>query len=382
MDKQKKIIECLREYPRASNEERKTITDAVKISIADAGIVGHIGFDIRGKFESVFTFESKVEIPESKIDSLREILTQRFGKNDVDAWVRKDSDYVEVCDPDNPGHRKGHYEDVWHVIINIPHDTPEVLGLREVMTEFEYTHNSAILPLPIGSHMFGKPLVVDLTRLPHMLIAGNPGMGKTNTLNCFIISMLYSKTPLQFTLIAPGLNSFEAYKPLIGHCLNEIITDSTEAIRTIEGLNSEMTRRYEMLRKAECKDIEEYNSKTSSRLPYIVVMVDEFSPLGADFELAICRIAQKSRTTGIHIVMATSQLTDTVITPRIKANFPSRIALKTDSPEASELILDEVGAEDLEVPGDLLFPFQGCTYNPLHPLVTPDEIKAVVQTII
>lgn len=355
MDKQQKIIECLRKYPRATKEKRKAITETVKISIADAGIAGHIGFDIRGKFESIFTFESKVEIPESKIESLREILTQKFGKDDIDVWVRKDTDYVEIFDPDNPGHRKGHYEDVWHVIINIPHDTPEVLGLREVMTEFEYTHNSAILPLPIGSHIFGEPIVVDLTRLPHMLIAGNPGMGKTNMLNCFIISMLYSKTPdeVRFTLIALGLNSFEAYKPLTGTYVSEIIIDPAESIRAIEKLNSEMSRRYDMLREAGCKDIKEYNSKSSSRLPYIVVMVDEFSPLGADFEFAICRLAQMSRATGIHIVMTTSQLTDTVITPRIKANFPSRIALKTDSTEASELIIDEAGAKTSKFPATL-----------------------------
>lgn len=384
MDKQEKIIECLRKYPRASKEERKAITDAVENSIADTGIVGHIGFDIRGKFESIFTFESKVDIPESKIESLREILAQRFGKDDIDVWVRKDTDYVEVCDSDNPGHRKGHYEDVWHVIINIPHDTPEVLGLSEVMTEFEYTHNTAILPLPIGSHIFGEPLVVDLTRLPHMLIAGNPGMGKTNILNCFIISMLYSKSPeeLQFIFIAPEINSFEAYKPLSNSYISKIISETPDVKRVLDELNSEMVHRNEMLHKAGCKDIEEYNSQTTSRLPYIVVIVDEFSSYGADFGLAICRIAQESRAAGIHIVMATSKLTEDVISSRIKANFPSRIALMTTTSEASELILNEAGAEDLEVPGDLLFPYQGCTYNLLHPLVTSEEIKAVIETLI
>lgn len=382
MDKQEKIIECLWKYPRANKKERETITDVVLMAIADAGIGGHIGFDVRGKYETVITFESKAEIMDIKLNKLKEILAQRFGKDDIRVGVRKDTNYI--VENWNTESEKGYYEDVWNLIINIPHDTPEVLGLREVMTESEYSHNSAILPLPIGNHMFGEPLVVDLTNLPHMLIAGDSGKGKTNILNCFIISMLYSKSAdeLQFVLIAPEQNSCEAYNPLTGSYVNEIATDSPESIRAIEKLNSEMTRRYEMLRKSGCIDIEEYNSKSSSRLPYIVVMVDEYASLGEDFELSICRLAQMSRATGIHVVMTTSKITNDVITPRIKANFPSRIALKTSTSEASELILDESGAENLEVSGDLLFPYQGCTYNLLHPLVTPDEIKAVVRTII
>lgn len=384
MDKQEKIIECLRKYPRATKEEREKVTNIVLASIADAGIGGHIGFDVRGKYETAITFESEVEIPESKTTELKRILAQRFGKDDIRIGVRKDTTYTVRFNPHRPDLTEGgYYEDVWNLIINIPHDTPEVLGLREVMTEFEYTHNPAILPIPIGSHMFGEPLVVDLTRLPHMLIAGNPGMGKTNILNTFIISLLYSKSPdeLRFVLIVPERNSFETYKPLTGSYINAIITDSTEAIRTLEELNSEMNHRYDTFRNAGCKDIVEYNSQSISQLPYIAVMVDEFSLFGADFEQAICRLAQLSRTTGIHIVMTTSQLTEDVITPRTKANFPSRIALKTDTSEASELILDEDGAEDLEVPGDLLFPYQGCTYNLLHSLVTPDEINNVVSEL-
>ena len=194
-NRQKKIIECLCTYPIATTKERRAITDTVLVSIVKAGIEGHIGFDIRGKFETVITFESKKKIQESKTDKLKEILFKKFERGDIPVWVSEDTNYIEQFDPSNPGRRPGHYEDVWNLHINIPHDNPEILGLHEVMTEFEYTHNSHILPLPIGSHIFGEPLVVDLVRAPHVVVCGASGMGKTTLLHNFIISLLYSKTP-------------------------------------------------------------------------------------------------------------------------------------------------------------------------------------------
>lgn len=144
---------------------------------------------------SVITFESKKKIQESKTDKLKEILFKKFERGDILVGVSKDCNYIEESDPENPGHRCGHYEDVWNIYVNIPHVNSEILGLREVMTEFEYTHNSHILPLPIGSHIFGEPLVVDLVRAPHVLVCSAPEWAKqhffiTSSSLCFTAKRL------------------------------------------------------------------------------------------------------------------------------------------------------------------------------------------------
>lgn len=376
----------MRTYPIATEKERKAITDTVLTSIAEAGIKGHIGFDIRGKFDTVITFESETEIPVSRTDHLKVILSQKFGREDIFVGVRKEPIYIEQFDPENPQKRRGYYEDVWHVIVHIPHNVPEILGLHEVITEFEYTHNNHILPLPIGSHIFGEPLVVDLTDAPHVLVCSVPGIGKTTLLHNFIISLLYSKTPeeVQLTLISP--DEFNVYESLRKSYLwLPVITDGDNAISVIEALNAEVDRRYNLLKQAGVLDITEYISASSKSMPYIVTIIDEYSDLmktyGEVFETRIARIAQLGQAIGIHVIMSTSQTMEEVITPKIKANFPSRIALKVNTDEESRLILDEPGAEELEHKGQVLFPYHGCTYDIQNPLVTTDEIRAVVSNL-
>lgn len=386
-NRQKRIIGCLRTYPIATEKEREAITESVLAAIAEAGTEGHIGFDIRGKFDTVITFESKAEIPDGKIGKLKELLSQKFGREDISAGVRKEEIYVEQFDPENPQKRRGHYEDVWHIVIHIPHDVPEILGLHEVMTEFEYTRNSHILPLPIGSHIFGEPLVVDLTRAPHVLVCGATGMGKTTLLHNLIISLLYSKTPeeVQLALISP--DEFKVYESLRKSYLRlPVITDGANAMSALEALSAEVDRRYKLLKTAGVMNITEYIAASSESMPYIVTIIDEYSGLmntyGEEFEALIARIAQLGQAVGIHVIMSTNKITEEVITPKIKANFPSRIALKVETAEESQRILDEAGAEELEHKGQVLFPYHGCTYDLQNPLVTADEIRAVVSTLI
>ena len=385
-NRQKRIVECLHTYLTATEKERKAITDAVLASIAQAGMKGHIGFDIRGKSETVITFESKTEIPECGTDNLKVILSQRFGYDDILVWVSEDTNYIEQFDPENPGKRRGHYEDVWNLHINIPHENPEILGLHEVMTEFEYTHNSHILPLPIGSHIFGEPLVVDLVRVPHVLVCSVPGMGKTTLLHNFIISLLYSKTPEEVQLVLIGHDEFNVYESLRKSYLwRPVITDGNNAISVTEALDAEVDRRYKLLKQAGVLNITEYIAASSESMPYIVTIIDEYSDLmkksGMEFENKIARIAQLGQAVGIHVIMSTSQITEEVITQKIKSNFPSRIALKVDTPEESRLILDEPGAEELEHKGLVLFPYHGCIYDLQNPLVTTCEIRAVVNSL-
>lgn len=367
-NRQKKIIECLRTYPIATKKERKTITNTVLASIAQAGIEGHVGFDIRGKFETVITFESETEIFEYRIDNLKVILSQKFERGDILVGVSENCNYIEQSDPENPGHRCGHYEDAWNIYVNIPHVNPEILGLREVMTEFEYTHNSHILPLPIASHIFGEPLLVDLVSVQHVLVCSVPGMGKTTLLHNFIISLLYSKTPeeLQITLISP--KEFEVYEPLRQFYLwRSVATDADNAMSAFEALSAEVDRRYKLLKQADVLNISEYISASSESMPYIVTIIDEYSDLmktyGGVFETRIARIAQLGQAVGIHVIMSTSQTTEDVIIPKIKANFPSRVALKVNTAEELQIILDEPGTEELEHKGQALFPYLGSTYD-------------------
>lgn len=387
MNRQDRIIECLKVYPETTEEERNLITEKTLAAIGESSIEGHIGFDIHGKFDTVITFESETEIPGCQTDKLKEILSQKFGRDDIQIWVTADTNYIEQFDPENPEKRRGHYEDAWNIHIKIPHDNPEILGLREVMTDFEYTHNSHILPLPIGSPIFGEPLVIDLTRAPHMLVSGKSGMGKTTLLNNFIISLLYTRTPEELKLLLIGHNEFRLYEPLSrSYLLHPVITNKDQAMAALEDLNAELDRRYNQLRQSEVRNIKEYNATSSEPMPYIVAIIDEYSVLikyfGEEFETRIARIAQRGRAAGIHVIMATSHADEQTVTPMIKANFPSRIALKVIKPEESQLILEEPGVEELDHTGQLLFSNNGSTHDLQTPLVTPDEIRAVVGSLI
>lgn len=255
------------------------------------------------------------------------------------------------------------------------------------MTEFEYTHNSHILPLPIGSHIFGEPLVVDLTRAPHVLVTGAVGMGKTTLLQNFIVSLLYSKTPegLQFVLISP--REFNVYDPLRQSYLDcQVIKDEDNAITALKALNAEIDRRCSIFKQAGVLKIMEYNENSPDSMPYIVTIIDEYSDVlknyGEEFENQIARIAQLGWAVGIHVIMSTNKITKEVISPKIKAGFPSRIAFRVNTTEESQLILDESGAEELEHRGQVLFPYHGSTYNLQNPLVTTDEIRTVVNNLI
>lgn len=187
---------------------------------------------------------------------------------------------------------------------------------------------------------------------------------------------------MQLTLIGP--DEFNVYESLRKSYLwQPVLTDSDNAISAIETLNTEVDRRYKLLKQAGVLNISEYIAASSESMPYIVTIIDEYSDLmktyGEEFENRIARIAQLGHAVGIHIIISTNKITDEVITPKIKANFPSRIALKVNTSEESRLILDEAGAEELEHKGQVLFPYQGCTYDLQNPLVTTAEIRAVVS---
>ena len=391
MDKQQQILSSLKQYPEMPDDDRRDIRDKVLNTIQGLGIKGNIGFDIDGYKENIISYEVRHAIPEDFESRVKDALSEVFNRMDIDVAVTDESNYVQEYEDHI---LKREYDERYKAIkVWVPKVIPETLGLREVMEEGEYTHNSHILPLPIGSHIFGEPLVVDLQNRPHILVGGATGMGKTTVLHNFIISLLNTKAPqeLELLLVNGKDSAFANYSPLSGLYLLPIddvsnpIVDKDEAMVALHSLNAELDKRYNLLRQSSVLNITEYNKETSSPLPYIVLVIDDYDKImesyGTEFELSVARLAQLGMAAGIHLIMATGKITDDVITPRLKANFPSRLSFKVNSPAESEILLDEAGAECLGDEGELLFPYYGTTYDLQAPLVTPDEVKSIAEIV-
>jgi len=249
--------------------------------------------------------------------------------------------------------------------IEIPNLTRDMIYLRDLLLSEEMHAMSSKLAFGLGKDIAGKPLVADLTKMPHLLIAGATGSGKSVCINTIIMSLIMRTTPddLRLILIDPKRVELAGYNDL-PHLIGQVVTDPDTALETMYWAVKEMERRYEMLQEAKARDIISYNEKISEgeeldRLPYIVIIVDEFADLimtsGKDIELPITRLAQMARAVGIHLILATQRPSIKVITGIIKANFPARIAFQVSSRVDSRVILDMIGAERLLGNGDMLF---------------------------
>ncbi len=262
--------------------------------------------------------------------------------------------------------------------IEVPNQNPEIVSMRSVLSSRKFQESSFELPIAMGKTISNETYVFDLAKMPHLLLAGATGQGKSVGLNCIISSLLYKKHPsqLKFVLIDPKRVELTAYTSLEKHYLAKIpdaeeviITDTKKVIYTLNSLTIEMDQRYQLLEKAGVRNIKEYNHKFIKRklnpekghryLPYIVVIVDEFADLimtaGKEVETPLARLAQLARAIGIHLVIATQRPTTNIITGVIKANFPARIAFRVTSMIDSRTILDSPGANQLVGRGDMLF---------------------------
>jgi S-DNA-T family DNA segregation ATPase FtsK/SpoIIIE len=262
--------------------------------------------------------------------------------------------------------------------IEVPNQNPEVVSMRSVLSSRKFQDSNVELPIAMGKTISNETYVFDLAKMPHLLLAGATGQGKSVGLNCIITSLLYKKHPsqLKFILIDPKRVELTAYTSLEKHYLAKIpdaeeviITDTKKVIYTLNSLTIEMDQRYQLLEKAAVRNIREYNHKFIKRklnpekghryLPYIVVIVDEFADLimtaGKEVETPLARLAQLARAIGIHLVIATQRPTTNIITGVIKANFPARIAFRVTSMIDSRTILDSPGANQLIGRGDMLF---------------------------
>lgn len=261
--------------------------------------------------------------------------------------------------------------------IEVPNKSPNIVSMKDVLASDKFKNNKFELPIALGKTISNEPFVVDLSKMPHMLMAGATGQGKSVGLNAIITSLLYTKHPseLKFVLVDPKKVEFTLYSAIENHYLAKlpdveeaIITDTKKVVRTLNSLCVEMDQRYDLLKLAKTRNIKEYNAKFCSRklspafghryLPYIVLIIDEFGDLimtaGREVELPIARLAQLARAIGIHLVIATQRPSVNIITGMIKANFPARIAFRVTSIVDSRTILDGSGANQLIGKGDML----------------------------
>jgi S-DNA-T family DNA segregation ATPase FtsK/SpoIIIE len=271
--------------------------------------------------------------------------------------------------------------------IEIPNEEIETIYLREILETDLFKNSKAPLLIALGKDIVGKPFVTDLAKLPHLLIAGTTGSGKSVGINAMILSLLYRNSPddLKLMMIDPKMLEFSIYND-IPHLLTPVITEPKKAIAGLSNMVKEMERRYKLMSDGKVKNIENYNAKfTENKIPYIVVIIDELADLmmtgGKDVEYSIARLAQMARASGIHLIVATQRPSVDVVTGLIKANLPSRISYKVGQKIDSKVVLDTFGAESLLGRGDMLFtPPGSSTLVRLHaPFTTEEEIEQIVE---
>ncbi len=276
--------------------------------------------------------------------------------------------------------------------IEIPNDTVDTIYLRELLDSKLFKESASPLTIALGKDIVGKPFITDLKKLPHLLIAGTTGSGKSVGINAMILSLLYKNSPdqLRLLMIDPKMLEFSIYNE-IPHLLTPVITKPKQAIVALNNMVHEMERRYELMSETRTKNIENYNEKVKKtggeHFPYIVVVIDELADLmmtsGKDVEHSIARLAQMARASGIHLIVATQRPSVDVVTGLIKANLPSRISYRVGQKVDSKIILDQMGAESLLGRGDMLFTPPGSTgLVRLHaPWSTEEEIEKIVDFI-
>ena len=288
--------------------------------------------------------------------------------------------------------------------IEVPNQNPLIVSMESILNSKKFQESTFELPIALGKTITNEVYMVDLAKMPHLLVAGATGQGKSVGLNAIITSLLYKKHPaeLKIVMVDPKKVEFSIYAPIENHFLakipgdgDSIITDVTKVIQTLTSLCQEMDTRYDLLKKARVRNIKEYNAKFIARqlnpehghnyMPYIVVVIDEFGDLimtaGKEVELPIARIAQLARAVGMHMIIATQRPTTNIITGTIKANFPARMAFKVMSQIDSRTILDAKGADQLVGKGDMLFLAGNTPVRVQCAFVDTPEVEQICQHI-
>ena len=334
--------------------------------LLDFGINGKITKINDGPVVSLYEFEPAPGVKVSKIINLSDDLARNTSST---------SARVSII----PGKNT--------VGIEIPNELRESVYLREIVSNEQFYKKEIKLPISLGKSISGTPVVGDLTSMPHLLIAGTTGSGKSVCINTIIVSLLYRLSPdlCKFILIDPKMLELSAYEG-IPHLLTPVITDSKKAASALGWTVKEMNSRYKLMSKEGVRNIDGYNAKHKLKMPYIVVVVDEMSDLmlvaGKEIENYIQKLSQMARAAGIHIIMATQRPSVDVITGTIKANFPTRISFRVSSKIDSRTILGEQGAEQLLGNGDMLFMSSANRIVRIHgPYVSEKEIEKITNIL-
>ena len=286
--------------------------------------------------------------------------------------------------------------------IEVPNKKPQIVGIRSILSSEAYQNSKAELPIAMGSTITNEVYVADLAKLPHLLVAGATGTGKSVGLNTIIASLLYKKHPaeLKFVFIDPKRVELTPYIELKRHYLaalpgeDPVITDTSKVVTVLNSLCVEMGNRLDLLEKAGVRNIKEYNQKFLERrlnpnvhrfLPYIVLVIDEFADIiltaGKEVENPVSRLAAVARAAGIHVILATQRPTVNVITGGIKTNIPGRIAFRVNQAVDSRTILDTTGANQLAGKGDMLFSQNGIIERVQCAFIDTPEVQAICDSI-
>ncbi len=334
--------------------------------LLDFGIDGKIKKINNGPVVSLYEFEPAPGIKVSKIVNLSDDLARNTSST---------SARVAII----PGKNT--------VGIEIPNENREGVLLREILSNDNFQKKENRLPIALGKSISGMPIIGDLTSMPHLLIAGTTGSGKSVCINTIIVSLLYKLNPslCKLILIDPKMLELSAYEG-IPHLLTPVITDAKKATSALGWTVREMNSRYKLMSKEGVRNIDGYNAKHSLKMPYIVVVVDEMSDLmlvaGKEIENYIQKLSQMARAAGIHIIMATQRPSVDVITGTIKANFPTRVSFQVSSKIDSRTILGEQGAEQLLGKGDMLFMSSANRIIRIHgPYVSEKEIEKITSVL-
>ncbi len=334
--------------------------------LQDFGINGQIKKINNGPVVSLYEFEPAAGVKVSKIVNLSDDLARNTSST---------SARVAVI----PGKNT--------VGIEIPNENRESVFLREIISHERFKSRELKLPIALGKSISGIPIIGDLTSMPHLLIAGTTGSGKSVCVNTIITSLLYKLSPelCKLILIDPKMLELSAYEG-IPHLLSPVITDAKKATSALGWTVKEMNNRYKLMSKVGVRNIDGYNEKHKLKMPYIVVVVDEMSDLmlvaGKEIENYIQKLSQMARAAGIHIIMATQRPSVDVITGTIKANFPTRVSFQVSSKIDSRTILGEQGAEQLLGKGDMLFMSSANRIIRIHgPYVSEKEIEKISSVL-
>lgn len=322
--------------------EQFTRKDLITATLLSFKITTYDFEEIKGATVTLYKFRPQLGIRVSRIRGLKDELASALGVQSV-----------RIIAPLADG----------SVGIEVPNRQRPILPLSEILCSPEYMTSDMALPLAIGRTVTNEIFMADLADMPHLLVAGATGQGKSVGLNCMLMSLLHKKTPdeMQLVLIDPKKVELNIYSKLSDTYLaHPVITEADEAETVLANLCELMDERYELVSSAGKRNVKEYNSLSIVEpLPYIVVVIDEYGDLimqsGKSMERSICRLAQKARAVGIHLIISTQRPSATIVTGNIKANFPTRIAFRTTTGTDSRVILDQVGAEKLTGCGDMIY---------------------------